>query len=441
MTFERLVRSERFVSELLTKTVGQLGLPRPEAVRRRDCRGMVAVTATELAHAHVNAVSAGEATMLTALAVPYLNLEDISDATAVQPDFAIVCPRDSDGETLGSWLVMGDAKDYERIRSRIDDPRMLKGFLQVALGAESVAAWSKLPSGMQVHRYGALAVPRNAFLQPEAVVELLNDHRVEVHMRADERLAAKEKIGDSSPQEQELPEYVAHLSAAFNPSSCVTCNLFSYCREELRASDDPIALLTEIGIDRFSRPAVVGLVSGTGQAGQAPQKIAAQVSATVSGLPQWTGRLRTDPCGLPGTINVVLVKSDSAALGVHGVAVKKVLSRERTNWTRSVFPDPQSPLTRRAIMRMLGAAIREIRHAALGPIHLIVPDRPTADCWPPQPIPWPGSNSVGCAGSTTSTTAAQPGPSTGSRPRCRTRFTLTSGLQSASCWRRTEPER
>lgn len=57
MTFERLVRSERFVSELLTKTVGQLGLPRPEAVRRRDCRGMVAVTATELAHAHVNAVS------------------------------------------------------------------------------------------------------------------------------------------------------------------------------------------------------------------------------------------------------------------------------------------------------------------------------------------------------------------------------------------------
>ncbi|WP_433499799.1 hypothetical protein ACQP1K_05625 [Sphaerimonospora sp. CA-214678] len=410
LTFESLVHSERFVSELLTKTIGQLGLPRPQAVRRRDCHGDVAGTAAELARAHVQAVSSGEATMLTALAVPYIDLEDVPDATAVQPDFAVVCPRESgEGDGIGSWLIMGDAKDYERIRSRIDDGRMLKGFLQVALGAESVAAWSGLPDGMRVHRYGALAVPRNAFLQPEAVVELLDDHRVEVRMRADERLAARAKLGDSSPSEEELPAYIAHLTAAFDPRSCVTCNLFSYCRQELRADDDPLAVLAEIGIDRFSRPALAGLVSAAGDAGHMTQSGVAQgtlaqstlaqstlaqgtvaqstvaqstvtqVRATISGLPQWAGRLRTDPCGSAGTVNLVLVKSDAAALGMHGVAVRKVGADGPAHWVRQVFTDPHSPLTRRAMMRTLGVAIREIREAGLGPVHLVVPDRPTAD--------------------------------------------------------------
>jgi hypothetical protein len=51
MTFESLVRSERFVSELLTKTVGQLDLPQPKTVRRRDCQDTVDTTASELDHA------------------------------------------------------------------------------------------------------------------------------------------------------------------------------------------------------------------------------------------------------------------------------------------------------------------------------------------------------------------------------------------------------
>lgn len=378
MTFESLVHSERFVSELLTKTVGQLDLPRPKAVRWRDCHGTVAVTATELAQADLKASFSGEATMLTALAVPYLNLENVPDATAIQPDFAIVCPREDDGTTVGSWLIMGDAKDYERIRARIDDGRMLKGFLQVALGAESVAAWSKLPSGMRVHRHGALAVPRNAFLQPEAVVELLDDHRIEVRTRADERLKVKAEL-DGSPIEEELTTYVADLTANFDPRTCATCNLFSYCRAELRAADDPFAVLTEIGIERLRRPAVVGLVTGDGHTGDVPQSVEAQVRATVSGLPHWTGRLRTDPCGLPGTVDLVLVKSDAAALGVHGVAVRKVGADGPAVWVRRVFSDPQSPLTRRAMMRTLGAAIREIREVGLGPVHVVVPDRPTAD--------------------------------------------------------------
>lgn len=379
MTFESLVHSDDFVSELLTKTVGQLGLARPKAVRRRDCHGIVADTATELALAHLDAESSGEATMVTALAVPYLNLENVPDSTPVQPDFAIVCPREEEGRTVGSWLIMGDAKDYERIRSRIDDGRMLKGFLQVALGAESAAAWSRLPAGMRVHRQGALAVPRNAFLQPEAVVELLDDHRIEVRTRADERLTAKAELDDGFPAEEELVPYVAHLTANFDPRSCVTCNLFSYCRAELRNGDEPLAILTEIGIDRLRRPAVAGLVSGENTDGPAPRSIVNQVRATVTGLPSWTGRLRTDPCGSPGTIDLVLVKSDASALGMHGVAVRKVGADARTAWVRRVFADPQSPFTRRAVMRILGAAIREIREAGLGPVHLVVPDRPTAD--------------------------------------------------------------
>ena len=187
MTFEHLVHSDKFVSELLTKTIGQLKLPRPKAVHRVTCGNSISNTAKALAEAHVRASSAGDATMITGLGVPYLHLEHES-ATAVLPDFAIVCPRYLGTRVIGSWLIMGDAKDYERVRSRIDDGRMLKGFLQVALGAESAADWSKLPEGMEVHRSGALAVPRNAFLQPEAVVEVLDDHRAEVRVRAEERL-------------------------------------------------------------------------------------------------------------------------------------------------------------------------------------------------------------------------------------------------------------
>ena len=196
MTFESLVHSERFVSELLTKAVGQLGLQRPESIRRRSGKVSLATTASELESAHEHAIGANTATMLTALALPYPDLEANADATLVKPDFAIVCPRE-DGN--GSWLIMGDAKDYERVRARIDDGRMLKGFLQVALGAAAAAVWSALPDGMRVHRSGALAVPRNAFLQPEAQVERLDDHLAEVRARAGERIDVMRQLGPGAP--------------------------------------------------------------------------------------------------------------------------------------------------------------------------------------------------------------------------------------------------
>ncbi|MFC4071959.1 hypothetical protein [Actinoplanes subglobosus] len=379
MTFEKLVRDDRFAAELVTTTIGQLGLPRPAAVRRRACRADVNATATELADAHRQAMAAGEATMLVGPAVPYLNLEHVSDASNILPDFAVVCPRRAGDRIKGSWLIMGDAKDLERVRSRIDDGRMLKGFLQVALGAESAAAWTRLPDGMHVHDHGALAVPRNAFLRPQAVVERLDDHRTEVRARAQERLAARSALGDGAAAQEDLAAYVAHLEATFDPRSCTTCNLFSYCRTELRSSDDPKSLLIEIGVAPAHRNAVQPLVTGTGETGRAPHTTVAQVTATVTGMPQWHHRPRIDPCGLPGTVNLVLVKSDGSALGVHGVAVQTVGATGPGRWTRLSFADPQAADTRRAVMSLLGRAIREQHENGVEPVHLVVPDRATAD--------------------------------------------------------------
>src|SRR5690606_39260318 len=123
MTFERLVRHERFVSRLLTTAVGQLGLERPVAVLRADGGASPDTTAEKLAVAHERAVADGAATMVTGLAVPFVGLEHHPDATPVKPDFAIVArrrartgggPQAGDpGPVVGSWLIVGDAKDYE----------------------------------------------------------------------------------------------------------------------------------------------------------------------------------------------------------------------------------------------------------------------------------------------------------------------------------------
>ena len=178
------------------------------------------------------------------------------------------------------------------------------------------------------------------------------------------------QLGPGAPTQEQLPGYVARIRAEFDPDGCVTCNLFSYCRQELRAAPDPESLLTEIGVDRLTRPAVIGLLDGVTALGRASAATMAQITATVTGAPVWSRRRRTDPAGLPGAINVVLAKSDAAALGVHGLAVHGV---------KRVFSDPQSPETRRAVMGMIGAAIQAAIDAGTIPIHLIVPDRPTAD--------------------------------------------------------------
>lgn len=385
MTFEALVRDQRFASQVATTTVGQLALHRPREVVIADAKGKLARTAKLLGDAHARAVADRAATVIHDLAVPFVGFEDVA-ATDVKPDFVVVAPK-TEAEGDGSWLIVGDAKDYERLRSRIEDGRLLKGFLQVAVGAESFAAWSKLPAGMDVHRWGALAVPRNAFLQPEVVVEDLHDHRTEIGMRLAERRAeAALRRYDPDDDTTSLAEFVAHLKATFDPVNCATCTLFGYCRDELERSPVPTDLLIEIGIPVEDRPHVVGLVNGTGVIGKPPASVMALLKATIGGTGVSTGQRRIDPVGLPGTVNVVVAKSDAAALGVHGVAIQRVSAAGVGPWTYTVFDQPQSPSTRLAVMRLLGseisAAMSEARKAnptTPAPVHLVVPDQITAN--------------------------------------------------------------
>jgi hypothetical protein len=382
MTFERLVRDKRFASEVATTTVGRLQLPRPSEVVVVSARVKVDRTAELLSKAHDRAVSRGAATLIYGLAVPFVGFEGVR-ATDVKPDFAVVAPKTTN-QSEGSWLIVGDAKDYERLRSRVEDMRLLEGFLQVAVGAESCTAWSRLPHGMDVHQWGVLAVPRNSFLQPEALVEEITDHRAEIAMRIQERRDEAEgwKYDESTP----IIDFVSHMQATFDPSACASCTLFGYCRNELRNSADPTNVLIEIGVARDVRAHVVGLVDGTGTIGAAPASVIANVTATVDNHGQNTGQFRVDPAGLPGTINVVIAKSDAAALGLHGMAVQRITAKGRGAWSMSVYKEPQSPATRQAVMKALGkellAAMAEMAKAENSspqPVYVVVPDRTTAD--------------------------------------------------------------
>jgi len=386
MSFERLVRDERFASQIATRTVGDLGLDRPESVVIVNAKTDVQGTADALLAAHDRAVNHRAATLIHRAAVPFPGFEDAS-ATPVLPDFVVVAPKSS-AQGSGSWLVAGDAKDYERVRSRIDDGRMLKGYLQVALGAEAFDSWSRRPADMTVHSHGVLAVPRNAFLQPLAVVEDLGDHRDEVRMRITQRLAEAEvlKLGD----DEAIEDFVAHLEATYDPDSCASCPLFSFCRSELQQSDNPLDLLVEIGVPVNERPLVAGLVDGSGEVSEkATPTTVALVTATVTGAAQTTGQRRVDPIGLPGTINVAIVKSDTAALGVYGLTVQRVTESGTTDWRTAVFADPQSDATRREVMRAIGDELltaMKYHHQVAGatgeavnPVHVVVPDQSTAD--------------------------------------------------------------
>ena len=261
MTFERRVHDDQFVSELLTKTVGQLDLPRPAAVARVTCNGSVEVTAKALKDADLKATFADTATMISALGIPYLFLENES-ATAVSPDFAIVAPRRDGPKVTGSWLSWATP----RLRTR-PGPHRRRAHAE---GAPSGCPWRRVCRGVEpaAERHTGAPLRRarctaQAFLQPEAVVEQLDDHRAEVRGRALERLEEKRKLGDNHPTDEELPAYVAHLEATFDPATCVSCSLFGYCRSELRASHHEADVLVEIGVPPRYRPGVTRIVEGS----------------------------------------------------------------------------------------------------------------------------------------------------------------------------------
>nr|WP_257910483.1 hypothetical protein [Janibacter limosus] len=239
---------------------------------------------------------------------------------------------------------------------------------------------------MTVHLWGALAVPRNAFLQPMAVVERLDDHRAEVRVRAQER---QQLVGEAGRDlsEDELKAYVDHLEKTFNPATCPTCNLFEYCRGQIRSMSDPVALLTEIGIPPEQRPALSMVAAGEAETADVPDSTIGAVVATRDGQAVWTGQRRTDPVGLPGTVFLVPAKSDAAALGCYGIGVRRVDSvKDTPSWELSIFEDGQSMSTRLAIMELLGRVVAEAmadqaaaNPTAPGPVQVVLPDTASGD--------------------------------------------------------------
>lgn len=380
MTFEALINRDEFATRIATTTLGSLGLTRPSGITIVNARRDVARTAELLGAARDRAVAHHVATLVHSPAVPYPDF-DAASATTVLPDFVVVAVKSEVSDD--AWLVVGDAKDYERVRSRIDDQRMLKGYIQVAFGAEAFDQWPDLPTGLTIHRCGVLAVPRNSFLQPLAVTEDLADHRTEVRARLLERRAEAE----TTKWTRDPQSFVAHISATFDPATCVSCSLFGFCRSELRASTDPLDLLVEIGVPKEERESVAPLVASVGvPSAHASPSTVAHVQATVSGRPVVTGQRRLDPIGLVGTVNVVVVKSDSAALGFHGLAVQVVGPNGPGEWKQFIFDAPQTDATRRATAGVIGAAVAEAMDAVDAtwpdvhvPVHLVVPDRATAD--------------------------------------------------------------
>ncbi|ROR55068.1 hypothetical protein EDD41_2319 [Luteococcus japonicus] len=376
MIFERLCHDGAFAGEVTARATGWSGFERPADVYRHDCNVSV-VDTREALHTAAERARVGSATLLYKLAFPYPGFTE-GDATTVLPDLAVVA-RGPNGPTL----IVGDVKDYERVRSRIDDGRLLKGFLQVAMGAFAFSQWPTRPGGLEVSSHGFLAVPRSVFLQPTVEVEDLTDHLQEVETQWQNRLDALDLPETVNGTAEQL---VAPLDPGFDPNTCPSCSLFRYCRSELRGKQDPDALLREIGVPVAERAGVEAILSGGNPGPAADPTLVRRVTATVSGHVGRTGQLRLDPVGRPGTVNVVAVKSDAAALGFHGLAVSRVTNQSTTEWTYKTFPDPQADLTRRSVMAQIGNAIelamRELREADTDsplPVHIVVPDGVTAD--------------------------------------------------------------
>lgn len=376
-TFESLVHNPDFAGRIVASTVGGAGLPKPAQVQVLKANEDASKT-LEFLDVAIASAKAGIATLIQAPAVPPPNFA-AAESFLVLPDFVVVTSNPMDSGK--SWLIIGDAKDYERTRSRIDDARMLKGFIQVAFGAFAFESWSKLPKQLEVHSIGALAVPRNSFLQPTIVTETLTDHIKEVQLRYQQRL----EDAKIHTWNEDAADFVNHLKATYDPSTCRSCSLFDYCRTELRASSSPDDFLQEIGVPRSMRPLAVQVVTGEiPLPARLPNETIAHVKATLSGHAIQTGRRRTDPVGLPGTVNVVLAKSDNAALGVYGIGTQFVNKSGISKWNHSVLETPEADSARKKVMQLLGEAILDsLRESGFEEfahrITIVTPDKQTTD--------------------------------------------------------------
>ena len=108
--------------------------------------------------------------------------------------------------------------------------------------------------------------------------------------------------------------------------------MFVYCRAELQKSTDPTDLLVELGVSSELRESAIGLIDGVTPVGKVADTVRRQIKATLVGTGILSGQRRLDPIGLPGTVHVVLAKSDGAALGVYGLAVQRVTKNGVEPW-------------------------------------------------------------------------------------------------------------
>jgi hypothetical protein len=110
------------------------------------------------------------------------------------------------------------------------------------------------------------------------------------------------------------------------------------------------------------------------------------IEATLTGIGVKSRQRRLDPAGEPGTVNVVVAKSDGATLGVYGIALQRVSAKGAAAWDYVVFDNPDSDATRRHLIKVLGKLLFDaISEAAKtnpdnpAPVHVVVPDSGTAD--------------------------------------------------------------
>lgn len=376
-TFETLVHDPEFAGRIVASAVGGAGLPKPDQVQVLKAAEDASKT-LEFIKTAIKAAKTGVATLIQAAAVPPPGFST-DESSLVLPDFVVVTANPLD--STKAWLIVGDAKDYERTRSRIDDGRMLKGFIQVAFGAFAFQEWAELPEEIEIHSIGALAVPRNSFLQPTIVTETLTDHIKEVQLRYQQRLDdAKAHIWND-----DAADFVTHLKATYDPGTCRSCSLFDFCRGELRNSTNADDFLQEIGVPRSIRPLAISVVEGADSyPDRVPAETIAHINATLTGHAVPTGRKRTDPIGAPGTINIVIAKSDNAALGIYGIGIQTVSKTGPSSWTNTVLEVPEADSARRKVLQLLGEAILQSQSGndfanTAQRINLIVPDKQTSD--------------------------------------------------------------
>ena len=350
MTFERLVRDEAFASEVATTTVGRLGLDRPNEVVIVNARGQ---RTTRTAHAARRGPRPrgrrrrrdddprargpvrrlrGRARHRRQARLRRRRPED-ADRGRPGPGWSWATPRTTSASARGS-TTRGCSRASSRSRSAPSPP----------------PPGRSCPTDMEVHRYGvagraAQRVPPagGGRRGPRRPPRRGPDARRRAASRGGRRAVRRGPIADR-------PTFVAHLQATFDPATCPSCTLFTYCRDELRDVRRPGR---PAGRDRRPRPTrgrtSSGLVDGhAASSGAAPASIApGRGDASTGVAAQRASAASTRPAS-PGTVNVVIAKSDAPRSASTGSASSASRDAGAGSWTYDVFDDPQGAETRRA---------------------------------------------------------------------------------------------